>query len=87
MRVPLRIFELANTSSIARGIALKRVRCLVWILKGIKDRSSCLKVETKKWYANVPHTKLAEVKGHQNWMKVKWEFLTFPDGSTLLDCS
>ncbi|KAK9168827.1 hypothetical protein Syun_000967 [Stephania yunnanensis] len=37
-----------------------------------------------KWYASVPHTKLAEVKGHQNWMKVKWEFLTFPDGGTQL---
>lgn len=34
------------------------------------------------WYHNVPHTKLAEVKGHQNWLKVTGEFLTFPGGGT-----
>lgn len=34
------------------------------------------------WYANVPNTKLAEVKGHQNWVKVTGEHLTFPGGGT-----
>lgn len=34
------------------------------------------------WYHNVPHTKLAEVKGHQNWVKVDGEYLTFPGGGT-----
>lgn len=34
------------------------------------------------WYKNVPHTKLAVVKGHQNWMKVSGEYLTFPGGGT-----
>ena len=34
------------------------------------------------WYHNVPHTKLAEVKGHQNWVKLTGEFLTFPGGGT-----
>lgn len=34
------------------------------------------------WYHNVPHTKLAEVKGHQNWVKVSGEYLTFPGGGT-----
>lgn len=34
------------------------------------------------WYSNVPHTKLAEVKGHQNWVKVTGEHLTFPGGGT-----
>lgn len=34
------------------------------------------------WYHNVPHAKLAEVKGHQNWVKVTGEFLTFPGGGT-----
>lgn len=34
------------------------------------------------WYTNVPHTKLAEYKGHQNWVKVTGEFLTFPGGGT-----
>jgi len=34
------------------------------------------------WYHNVPHTKLAVVKGHQNWVKVSGEYLTFPGGGT-----
>lgn len=34
------------------------------------------------WYHNVPHTKLAVVKGHQNWVKVTGEYLTFPGGGT-----
>jgi hypothetical protein len=34
------------------------------------------------WYYNVPHTKLAEVKGHQNWVKLTGEYLTFPGGGT-----
>lgn len=34
------------------------------------------------WYYNVPHTKLAEVKGHQNWVKVTGEYLSFPGGGT-----
>lgn len=34
------------------------------------------------WYNNVPHTKLVEYKGHQNWVKVSGEYLTFPGGGT-----
>ena len=34
------------------------------------------------WYANVPHTKLVQIKGHQNWVKVSGEYLTFPGGGT-----
>ncbi|KAF8711189.1 hypothetical protein HU200_029202 [Digitaria exilis] len=36
----------------------------------------------KIWYHNVPHTMLAEYKGHQNWVKVSGEHLTFPGGGT-----
>ncbi|RLM69607.1 putative methyltransferase PMT26 [Panicum miliaceum] len=36
----------------------------------------------KIWYHNVPHTGLAEYKGHQNWVKVSGEHLTFPGGGT-----
>nr|KAJ0226786.1 hypothetical protein LSAT_V11C100038360 [Lactuca sativa] len=32
------------------------------------------------WYNNVPRTKLVEVKGHQNWVKVTGEYLSFPGG-------
>ena len=34
------------------------------------------------WYNNVPHTKLVEYKGHQNWVKVSGEYLIFPGGGT-----
>lgn len=34
------------------------------------------------WFHNVPHTELAVVKGHQNWVKVTGEYLTFPGGGT-----
>ncbi|XP_062197886.1 probable methyltransferase PMT26 [Phragmites australis] len=36
----------------------------------------------KIWYHNVPHTKLAAYKGHQNWVKVSGEHLMFPGGGT-----
>lgn len=34
------------------------------------------------WYSNVPHTRLAEYKGHQNWVKVSGDYLLFPGGGT-----
>uniref|UniRef100_A0ACD6A5T2 Uncharacterized protein n=1 Tax=Avena sativa TaxID=4498 RepID=A0ACD6A5T2_AVESA len=34
------------------------------------------------WYHNVPHTMLADFKGHQNWVKLSGEHLTFPGGGT-----
>lgn len=34
------------------------------------------------WYRNVPHPMLAEVKGHQNWVRVTGEIITFPGGGT-----
>nr|XP_017239566.1 PREDICTED: probable methyltransferase PMT24 [Daucus carota subsp. sativus] len=36
----------------------------------------------KIWYHNVPYTQLAEYKGHQNWVKVSGEYITFPGGGT-----
>uniref|UniRef100_A0A0D9XPV5 Methyltransferase n=1 Tax=Leersia perrieri TaxID=77586 RepID=A0A0D9XPV5_9ORYZ len=36
----------------------------------------------KIWYHNVPHSKLADYKGHQNWVKLTGEHLTFPGGGT-----
>jgi hypothetical protein len=34
------------------------------------------------WYNDVPHTKLVQYKGRQNWVKVSGEYLTFPGGGT-----
>ncbi|KAK9673165.1 hypothetical protein RND81_12G150500 [Saponaria officinalis] len=56
--------------------------CLVPLPEGYKRSVEWPKSREKIWYYNVPHTKLAEVKGHQNWVKVSGEYLTFPGGGT-----
>ncbi|CAL0319725.1 unnamed protein product [Lupinus luteus] len=56
--------------------------CLVSLPEGYKRSIEWPRSREKIWYYNVPHTKLAEVKGHQNWVKVTGEYLTFPGGGT-----
>ncbi|KAE9608678.1 putative S-adenosyl-L-methionine-dependent methyltransferase [Lupinus albus] len=56
--------------------------CLVSLPEGYKHSIEWPRSREKIWYYNVPHTKLAEVKGHQNWVKVTGEYLTFPGGGT-----
>ncbi|PKA61683.1 putative methyltransferase PMT27 [Apostasia shenzhenica] len=56
--------------------------CLVPLPKGYRRSIEWPKSRDKVWYNNVPRTKLAEVKGHQNWVKVDGEYLTFPGGGT-----
>ncbi|KAK9076913.1 hypothetical protein SSX86_005248 [Deinandra increscens subsp. villosa] len=56
--------------------------CLVPLPEGYQRPIEWPTSREKIWYHNVPHTKLAEVKGHQNWVKVDGEFLTFPGGGT-----
>ncbi|CAN1130408.1 Probable methyltransferase PMT24 [Linum perenne] len=56
--------------------------CVVPVPDGYKKSIKWPKSRDKIWYYNVPHTKLAEVKGHQNWVKVTGEYLTFPGGGT-----
>ncbi|KAK6924437.1 putative S-adenosyl-L-methionine-dependent methyltransferase [Dillenia turbinata] len=56
--------------------------CLVATLEGYQRPIEWPTSRDKIQYHNVPHTKLAEVKGHQNWVKVTGEFLTFPGGGT-----
>ncbi|KAL3583497.1 hypothetical protein D5086_014558 [Populus alba] len=56
--------------------------CLVPLPQGYKRPIAWPQSRDKIWYHNVPHPKLAEVKGHQNWVKVTGEFLTFPGGGT-----
>ncbi|CAL0305268.1 unnamed protein product [Lupinus luteus] len=56
--------------------------CLVSLPEGYKQSIEWPQSREKIWYYNVPHTKLAEVKGHQNWVKVTGEYLTFPGGGT-----
>lgn len=56
--------------------------CLVPLPEGYKRTIEWPKSREKIWYSNVPHTKLAQIKGHQNWVKVTGEYLTFPGGGT-----
>ncbi|XP_019421795.1 PREDICTED: probable methyltransferase PMT27 [Lupinus angustifolius] len=56
--------------------------CLVPLPENYKTPIQWPSSRDKIWYHNVPHTLLAEVKGHQNWVKVTGEYLTFPGGGT-----
>ncbi|RZR81656.1 hypothetical protein BHM03_00007918 [Ensete ventricosum] len=56
--------------------------CLVPLPDGYKRSIEWPKSRDRIWYSNVPRTKLAEVKGHQNWVKITGEYLTFPGGGT-----
>ncbi|KAK1373469.1 putative methyltransferase PMT27 [Heracleum sosnowskyi] len=56
--------------------------CLVPPPQGYKTPVEWPRSRDKIWYRNVPHTALAQYKGHQNWVKVSGEFLTFPGGGT-----
>ncbi|XP_043718887.1 probable methyltransferase PMT26 isoform X2 [Telopea speciosissima] len=56
--------------------------CVVPLPQGYKRSIQWPTSREKIWYYNVPHVKLAEVKGHQNWVKLTGEYLTFPGGGT-----
>ncbi|KAJ3681482.1 hypothetical protein LUZ60_015971 [Juncus effusus] len=56
--------------------------CLVPLPNGYKSPIKWPKSRDKIWYNNVPHTKLVQYKGHQNWVKESGEYLTFPGGGT-----
>ncbi|KAK9080156.1 hypothetical protein SSX86_001831 [Deinandra increscens subsp. villosa] len=56
--------------------------CLVRLPQGYKIPIRWPKSRDQIWYNNIPSTTLAKVKGHQNWVKVTGEYLTFPGGGT-----
>ncbi|CAL1379800.1 unnamed protein product [Linum trigynum] len=56
--------------------------CLVPLPKGYKRPIEWPTSREKIWYSNVPHTKLVEYKGHQNWVKVDGQYIIFPGGGT-----
>ncbi|KAL9257752.1 putative methyltransferase PMT26 [Drosera capensis] len=56
--------------------------CLVPLPEGYRRPIEWPTSRERIWYNNVPHTKLVEIKGHQNWVKVSGEYLTFPGGGT-----
>ncbi|PPD75377.1 hypothetical protein GOBAR_DD27684 [Gossypium barbadense] len=56
--------------------------CLVPLPEGYKFPIEWPKSRDKIWYKNVPHSKLVEFKGGQNWLKFTGDYLTFPGGGT-----
>ncbi|KAE8807222.1 putative methyltransferase PMT26 [Hordeum vulgare] len=58
--------------------------CLVPLPEGYRQPIPWPESREKIWYNNVPHTKLALYKGHQNWVRVSGdgEHLVFPGGGT-----
>ncbi|KAL1820279.1 hypothetical protein ACET3Z_015148 [Daucus carota] len=56
--------------------------CLVSLPEGYLRSIQWPTSREKIWYHNVPHTRLAEIKGHQNWVKVTGKYLVFPGGGT-----
>ncbi|KAJ0789590.1 putative S-adenosyl-L-methionine-dependent methyltransferase [Helianthus annuus] len=56
--------------------------CLVPLRQGYKIPVRWPRSREQIWYSNIPSTTLAEVKGHQNWVKVTGEYLSFPGGGT-----
>ncbi|KAM3255569.1 hypothetical protein ACQJBY_048664 [Aegilops geniculata] len=58
--------------------------CLVPLPEGYRQPIPWPESRERIWYHNVPHTKLALYKGHQNWVKVSddGEHLVFPGGGT-----
>ncbi|KAG6405905.1 hypothetical protein SASPL_133499 [Salvia splendens] len=56
--------------------------CLVPLPEKYQRSIEWPKSREKIWYHNIPYTQLADFKGHQNWVKVSGEYLTFPGGGT-----
>ncbi|KAK4256813.1 hypothetical protein QN277_006490 [Acacia crassicarpa] len=56
--------------------------CLVPLTEGYRTPIEWPRSRDKIWYHNVPHTMLAQYKGHQNWVKMAGEYLIFPGGGT-----
>uniref|UniRef100_A0ACD5UI78 Uncharacterized protein n=1 Tax=Avena sativa TaxID=4498 RepID=A0ACD5UI78_AVESA len=56
--------------------------CLVAIPRGYRRPVEWPTSRDRIWLSNVPHTKLVQVKGHQNWVKVSGQYLLFPGGGT-----
>nr|GEU45745.1 probable methyltransferase PMT11 [Tanacetum cinerariifolium] len=60
----------------------KGLDCLVPTPKGYKAPIPWPRSRDEVWYNNVPHAKLAEYKGGQNWIVVYKDKFRFPGGGT-----
>ncbi|KAI3817773.1 hypothetical protein L1987_11571 [Smallanthus sonchifolius] len=60
----------------------KGLNCLVPAPKGYKAPIPWPRSRDEVWYSNVPHARLAEYKGGQNWIVVNKDKFRFPGGGT-----
>ncbi|KAI9113093.1 hypothetical protein K1719_015618 [Acacia pycnantha] len=60
----------------------KGLHCLLPRPKGYKSPIPWPKSRDEVWFANVPHTRLVEDKGGQNWISIKKDKFVFPGGGT-----
>ncbi|KAI3883126.1 hypothetical protein MKX03_012526 [Papaver bracteatum] len=59
-----------------------RLNCLVPPPKGYKTPIPWPKSRDKVWFSNVPHTRLVDDKGGQNWIERDNDVFRFPGGGT-----
>ncbi|KAF3447052.1 hypothetical protein FNV43_RR12232 [Rhamnella rubrinervis] len=60
----------------------RSLNCLVPRPHGYKLRIPWPKSRDEVWFSNVPHTRLVEDKGGQNWIAIKKDKFNFPGGGT-----
>ncbi|KAL9262640.1 putative methyltransferase PMT10 [Drosera capensis] len=60
----------------------KGLDCLVPVPKGYRKPIPWPQSRDEIWFSNVPHTRLAEDKGGQNWISIKGDKFVFPGGGT-----
>ncbi|GMH17149.1 hypothetical protein Nepgr_018990 [Nepenthes gracilis] len=60
----------------------KGLNCLVPRPKGYRKPIPWPQSRDEVWFNNVPHTRLVEDKGGQNWISVKGDKFVFPGGGT-----
>ncbi|KAH7524571.1 hypothetical protein FEM48_Zijuj06G0133700 [Ziziphus jujuba var. spinosa] len=60
----------------------KTLNCVVPRPKGYKIRIPWPQSRDEVWFSNVPHTRLVEDKGGQNWIAIKKDKFIFPGGGT-----
>lgn len=61
----------------------EKLLCLISQPKDYKSPVSWPECLHKIWYSNMPHSKIAERKGHQGWMKEQGSYFMFPGGGTM----
>ncbi|KAK7275597.1 hypothetical protein RIF29_16716 [Crotalaria pallida] len=65
-----------------RHCPVEGLNCLVPMPKGYRTPIPWPKSRDEVWFSNVPHTRLVEDKGGQNWISIKKDKFVFPGGGT-----